>query len=303
MKAQDIGGSGVRPRVSVVISTYKRAGLVSRAVSSALGQTIRDLEVIVVDDYSPDETGNVIAEICDARVRYLRHEKNKGLPAARNTGIAVARAEFVAFLDDDDEWVPEKIERQLNVVGRFDAVLCGALINGRRVKIHPRSEVTVDDLRGGNEFDPSSLLIRTAVVRELGFDEGLRQGEDWDVFIRIAQRQSIVYIAEPLLLYNDGGHARMTNEARNLSIPDIEKSIAVVHKHRDFFGPYWFRYHVADTYLAYIASRRGKLRMIRAAIARCGVQVVVAVLWRKISGRIAARLRAPRKIQPPYSRV
>lgn len=274
------------PMVSVVIPTYKRARLIPQAIKSVLQQTYQNFEIIVVDDCSPDDTREVVTAIADQRVRYLRHDTNKGLPAGRNTGIDAARGKYTAFLDDDDEWHPEKLEIQLKAIEKHDAVLSGALINNRRVKLHRRFVVTVDDLRKGNEFDPSSLLAKTSVLKALRFDESLRQGEDWDAFIRIAQKYSIGYVAKPLLLYNDGGHERMTNQAKNLSISDLEKRMPVLHKHRPFFGPYWFRYHVADTYLAYIASRRNKVAVIRHAIARCGIMPVLSVLWRKVTSRV-----------------
>lgn len=271
--------------VSVIIPTYRREEFVGRAIRSVLGQSFGDLEVIVVDDGSPDNTRAVIGSIRDDRVRYVRHKRNKGLPAARNTGIMVAKGRYIAFLDDDDEWMPEKLGKQLGAIDGYEAVLCGVLVNEKYVKIHSRCEVTIEDLRRGNEFDPSGLLIRTSVMREMRFDEALRQGEDWDAFIRIAQRMPIAYVAESLLRYNDGGHERMTNEAHNLSGPDLEKRMAVIHKHRDFFGPYWFRFHMADTYLSYIGSRKGKLKNIGCAVARCGFRPVIAVLWRKLLSR------------------
>lgn len=280
-------GKAVIPTISVVISTYKRAGLVPRAIQSVLQQTYQDFEIIVVDDCSPDNTREVVMAIPDKRILYLRHDINKGLPAGRNTGIDASRGMYVAFLDDDDEWHPEKLEIQLKAIEGHDAVLSGALINNTRVKLHSRIIVTVDDLRKGNEFDPSSLLAKTSVLRDLRFDESLRQGEDWDAFIRIAQKYSIGYVAEPLLLYNDGGHERMTNQAKNLSILELENRMPVIHKHRSFFGPYWFRYHVADTYLAYIATRQNKVAVIRYAVARCGILPVLSALWRKLASKVS----------------
>jgi glycosyltransferase involved in cell wall biosynthesis len=275
-----------KPLVSIVIATYKRAGLVLRAIQSVLQQTYQNYEIIVVDDCSPDNTRDAVLMCPDPRVRYLRHETNKGLPAGRNTGIDAARGVYIAFLDDDDEWRPEKLEREYAAIQNHDAVLCGALVNNIRVKLHNRPVVTLDDLRTGNEFDPSSLLAKTSILRELRFDENLRQGEDWDAFIRIAQKYSIGYVPEPLILYNDGAHERMTNQAKSLSLAELEKRLPILHKHRTFFGPYWFRYHVADTYLGYISARQDKIAIIRYAAARCGIIPVLFVLWRKIISKV-----------------
>jgi glycosyltransferase involved in cell wall biosynthesis len=103
------------PSVSVIIPTYNRQHMVDRALGSVLNQTYRDVEVIVVDDCSSDDTEQVIARIDDTRIRYMRHEINRGAPAARNSGFAAARGMYVAFLDSDDEWLPEKLEKQLNL--------------------------------------------------------------------------------------------------------------------------------------------------------------------------------------------
>ena len=101
------------PVVSVVISTYNRQEKLKRALASVLGQTLRDIEVIVVDNASTDATEEVVRNVKDLRVRYIRHDSNKGGPAARNTGIKHARAPYIALLDDDDEWMPQKLEKQV----------------------------------------------------------------------------------------------------------------------------------------------------------------------------------------------
>lgn len=277
----------MNPKVSVIIPTYKRAHLVTRAIASVRNQTFQDFEIIVVDDCSPDDTKSAVMAVGDPRIRYLRHERNKGLPSGRNTGIAAAHGEYIAFLDDDDSWLPEKLERQLHVVDGYGAVLCGALINGEYIKIFRGKEVSLDDLRKGNEFDPSSLLVDASILRQVGFDESLRQGEDWDAFIRLAQVCRIRYLAEPLLLYDDGDHERMTNAAKQLSVPDLEARMPVLHKHKAFFGPFWYRFHIADTYLSYIAVRKGKFQMVRVAARRCGWLPVAVVFWRKAISKLS----------------
>jgi glycosyltransferase involved in cell wall biosynthesis len=281
--------AGVRPRVSVVIATYNRAGMVGTAIRSVLDQTHADLELVVVDDCSPDDTRRVVQAIHDPRVRYLRHPSNRGLPAGRNTGIRAARGEFVAFLDDDDTWRPTKLERQLKAVEGADAVLCGAVIEGRGVKTFERVQVTCARLRRGNRFDPSSLLVRTSVIADVGFDESLRFGEDWDAFIRIAERGAIAYLPEPLLVYNDGGHQRMTNEGRFTAI-DLQDRLRVLDKHRGFFGEYWYRYHCADNSLSYISSRSGRATTLLRTARRHGARPVAHVL----ASRVAARMSAVR---------
>lgn len=267
--------------VTVIIPTYKRPHLLVRAINSVLNQTYENLEVLVVDDHSQDETQSVVRAVIDPRVRYVGHDVNKGLPAVRNTGIRAARGEYIAFLDDDDEWREDKIEKQLLNIKEYDAILCMGIWKGYPLRLHYRAEITSDDLRRGS-FNPSSALIRTDVLRNVMFDESLRQGEDWDAFIRIAQRYSIAWLPDPLLLYNEGEHPRITNEGRDHSWSQLEKRLAILHKHREFFGERWYKFHLADSLLIYIGSRSDRLGCLINAMNRCGVVPVAAALFARI---------------------
>lgn len=275
--------------VTVIIPTYKRADLVPRAIASVLAQTYRDFEILVVDDCSPDNTRAVVHAITDPRVRYVRHERNLGLPAGRNTGIRAANGEYIAFLDDDDEWKPNKLERQLAVMQDYDAVLCATQVNGARATRYSKERVTLADLRRGNRFAPSGLLVRTSVLRDLWFDETLRVGEDWDAYIRMASKYRIGYVREPLVVYYQQGQTSMTSEAKDLSIEDIERRMPILHKHERFFGPFWMKYHVAFYLLSFIGQRRGRAKHIGYALGRCGVIPVVAVLLHKLGGKVVER--------------
>jgi len=275
-----------KPLVTVIIPTYKRASLVLRAIRSVQNQTYKNLEIIVVDDASPDDTEEVVKSFADTRVRYIRHERNRGLAAAgRNTGIRAAHGKYIAFLDDDDQWRDTMVEKQLESIKTNDAVLCAARMDSGGIKRHTGTVVTLTDLRKGSDFDPSSLMAKTTVLRECTFDEQLRHGEDWDLFIRIAEKYAIGYVEEPLLFYNDGGHDRITNEAVNLQAAGLEQRTHVLLKHRKFFGPFWFDYHMANVLLIYVGSRRGMFRQFAYAIRRCGIVPVGMVLFGKIKRR------------------
>ena len=104
------------PRVSVVIPTYNRAGLLPRAVASVLAQTWTEFELLIVDDHSTDGTPAAIARFADGRIRSFRHPRNSGQSKALNTGIGHARGDYLAFLDDDDEWLPGKLAAQVAVL-------------------------------------------------------------------------------------------------------------------------------------------------------------------------------------------
>jgi len=101
------------PNVSVIVATYNRANFIDRAIKSILNQIYQDFEIIIVDDGSSDNTEEIIKGYKDKRIIYIKHKKNQGISTARNTGIKRAKGEYIAFLDSDDEWFPEKLERQV----------------------------------------------------------------------------------------------------------------------------------------------------------------------------------------------
>ncbi|QRV15892.1 glycosyltransferase [Haloterrigena salifodinae] len=218
------------PRVSVVIPTYDRAETLPRAIDSALAQTIDDLEVVVVDDGSTDETPSVLADYDDPRVRPVVHATNQGANVARNTGIEHARGEYVAFLDSDDEWRPEKLERQLDALeGRSEewvGVYCdstyelsGANDRLRGVAASALARSDDEPVRGGgeeligpilaDEVQPgagSTLLVRTDVAREVGgFDEELDRFQDPEFCLRVLKAGKLAYVDEPLVVREETG--------------------------------------------------------------------------------------------------
>src|SRR5262245_45342203 len=103
-------------RVSVIIPTHNRADFLRGALSSVLNQTYQNFEIIVVNDASTDDTAKVVAAFEDERIRFIRHDTNKGGSAARNTGILASKCDYIAFLDDDDEWLPDKLRKQMEIL-------------------------------------------------------------------------------------------------------------------------------------------------------------------------------------------
>ena len=203
--------SGMAPTVSVIIPTYNRAHLVGRAIRSVLNQTYQDFEIIVVDDGSTDNTEEVVKSFNDPRIRYIRHEKNRGGSAARNTGIRAARGEYIAFLDSDDEWLPEKLAKQLPVFEKDST--CGAvytdllyMLPDGSVKLcqnyRPEGWILKKLLSSNVVGTTSSVIVRRECFEKIGlFDESLPSCQDWDMWIRIAKRYSFRKIPEPLTKY------------------------------------------------------------------------------------------------------
>jgi glycosyltransferase involved in cell wall biosynthesis len=270
-----------RPLVSVVMPTYNRASLLDRAIRSALNQTYNNLEIIVVDDASSDETPDVVKAFQDQRVRYIRHETNRGGSAARNTGIRNATGEFIAFLDDDDEWEPEKTVQQLEAMGRYDVVLCTSNESGRGTsKFDSKTTVNLDDLRRGDFTAGGTgvLMARSAVLKETLFDEILPKYQDWDLFIRLAQKCEIGYLNMRLVRYNEGAHHRISNKILTLPAPVLEKQLQMLEKHREFFGSVWYRRHMSRAILYGIKHRPDKYSHILYAVRRYGMMPVMGAL-------------------------
>jgi len=231
------GTTGDPPRVSVVIPAYKRADVLPRAIDSALAQTMADLDVIVVDDGSPDDTESVVRAYDDPRVRYVAHETNRGVSAARNTGIDAARGAYVAFLDSDDEWLPRKLERQLTVldakgpdwIGVYcDYATVGGGLGARLAALLSERVFRAGAPReGGRELADallsmrvfmgpgSTLLVAHDALDGLAFDEGLSIYEDWDLVLRLLARGKLAHVAEPLAVVHDTGDAPADAYARN----------------------------------------------------------------------------------------
>ena len=186
------------PSVSVVIPTYNRGQLLEQAIQSVLDQTYRDLELIVVDDGSTDDTRRRVVAVADDRVRYI-HQRNAGLAGARNTGIREARGDYVAFLDDDDVWMAEKLERQMAIMQsrpNVAVVHCGFRfvdLEGNPVSMEyrrpPSRGSLYEDLMYANVISGSgsAAVVRARCFIDAGtFDPTLRAREDQDMWRRLA---------------------------------------------------------------------------------------------------------------------
>ena len=203
------------PKVSVVIPTYNRQRLVQDTIDSVLRQTYGDLEVVVIDDGSTDDTRQVLQDRYGTRIRYV-YQPNQGESVARNHGIALAGGEYVAFVDSDDLWHPQKIERQVEVFGADPGVGLVSTqaywINYQGLKLRKTpdgrgrqgdaiawGELVLDNVIAGG--GSSALIRKECLKRTGGFDQGIRFGEEWDLWIRIAHDFRIYQIPIPLVYY------------------------------------------------------------------------------------------------------
>jgi len=194
------------PVVSVVIPAYNRAATISRAIQSVLAQTYQDFELIVVDDGSTDSTCDVVATMPDHRIRLLHHEENLGAAAARNTGMTASNGKYIAWLDSDDEWLPEKLSIQLQAL-KLSAPNEKACYTAYELIEKDISRIYIPEhsdykklFLGCDQAPGSSLLFERSVLDEVGFlDISLRRYEDWDWLLRYCANYHLIAVDQPLV--------------------------------------------------------------------------------------------------------
>jgi glycosyltransferase involved in cell wall biosynthesis len=222
------------PLVSIIIPTYNRASWLLEAVESVFEQTVRDFELIIIDDGSTDDTAESLKK--SARPFMYRFQENQGVSHARNQGLLSARGKWIAFLDSDDLWLPKKLESQLRFLSENpEACICQTeeiwIRNGRRVnpgKKHQKfsGDVFVPSLKLCL-VSPSAVMIRNDLFEQVGlFDETLPACEDYDLWLRIAARFPIFLLDQPLVIKR-GGHpdqlSRTTQALDRLRIQSLVK--------------------------------------------------------------------------------
>jgi glycosyltransferase involved in cell wall biosynthesis len=206
------------PLVSVIIPTYKRSEFLPRAIQSVLDQTYRNIEIIIVDDNDGDnyyrENTRFVLEQRFEKVafKYLKHEKNKGQAAARNRGIKESFGEFIAFLDDDDEWLPTKLEKQVKLIQSlpedYGIVSCGwnliHSVNNYNREVYPKARGDLRKILGVNHFSPPSMVVvkKKYLDQVEGFDECLVPSEDTELYYRLSFLCKFNFVPEILVNYN-----------------------------------------------------------------------------------------------------
>ena len=232
------------PKVSVVTPTHNRAELLRTAITSVLGQTFKDWEMIIVDDHSKDNTPEVVENFADERVKYLKNIEKNGPSIARNLAISAASGEYIAFLDDDDEWLPQKLKKQIGILDSCPSKIGGIYSNRLMIDKHTGNTYSenpeVDTLRGNllnqlmikNPIHTSTLIIRKACIDKIGgFDEGMRYMEDRDLFMRLSMHWDIEYVDEPLTKAYYHGKAHLS---RNLEGQTHGREI-ILNRYRQLF--------------------------------------------------------------------
>lgn len=222
------------PEVSVVVPTHNRSAWLRLTLASVLSQRNVDIEIIVVDDGSTDDTAKTVASLTDSRVRLLRHERALGVAVARNHGAAEARGDWLGFIDDDDLWAPEKLTRQLEVAaaGGRTWIYSGSVNVDNELRVlaavRPPPPPDVARLVPRRNVIPgggSNVIVRREAFERVGtFDPRLRNTEDWEMWIRLARDGPPDWVPEPLLAY------RVHSSNASLDIDEIFAGVALIER-------------------------------------------------------------------------
>ena len=250
------------PFFTVVIPTHNRSALLKRAIESVLNQTFSDFELIIVDDYSSDNTSSVVKSFTDKRISYMLNNRTKGACGARNTGIFAANGKWIAFLDDDDVWLPEKLDYQQRVAktqGGSIGLICTDYVifkgEGRKpvfFKNRPSGWVRDKILVGECIGCLSSTCIRKDILVNIdGFDEAFPSSQDQDLWLRTSAVAEFCSVPKTLVqMHQDnrkeriGQNARMKLDGylifRNKYAELINESLRLRHRHESRIFTYAF---------------------------------------------------------------
>lgn len=209
------------PIVSVILPTYNREHLIKRAIVSVLNQSYQNFELIIVDDASTDNTYKIVNAFGNARISYIRHLKNKGAAEARNTGLKLSKGRFIAFQDSDDEWLPTKLEQQVQLLSQSSAKIGGVYSSFWQIKegkkylfpskltklasylpaTHRKLEGNIhQSLLRGNLITLQTVLLKKDCFEKVGlFDKMMPPLEDWEFFLRFSKHYHFIHIKNPLV--------------------------------------------------------------------------------------------------------
>jgi glycosyltransferase involved in cell wall biosynthesis len=282
--------------VSTIIPTYNRANLITEALDSVLAQTFPNVEVIVVDDGSTDATSEVLARY-GGRIRVI-YQRNAGPAAARNRGIAAANGEFIAFLDSDDLWLPEKLERQVNLLERLgNGVPC--CLSNIRLSYENRELTSFEiawlnpAINEGVWRNPDEVLatrfvlfnqgvvVRHDVLEEMGgFDERFWLLEDYDLALRLSVKGDWAFVRDPLVIWRESATSSLSRDAaqddrrwKQPLVDILEKQLrGASGEARDDRREKWLRHEVKRARRQLSVARIGQMSFAGASILSKGLE-------------------------------
>lgn len=238
----------LRPLVSVVIPTYNRGYLIERTINSVLSQTYTNFELLIVDDASTDNTEQIISNIHDKRLNYIRLEQNTNGTKPRNIGIQNSKGDFIAFLDSDDEWLPNKLEKQLNFINQLNSeeFLCftgliknnGVIEEPTKQRVLRNNEDIMDYiLIEDNLVQTSTYMLPAKIAKKVEFNPTVKKHQDWDFCLRLKKQDvEFIYYPENLTVWNiDARDDRITSNTKyNYSLDWYNNSKSYLSKRAQY---------------------------------------------------------------------
>lgn len=252
--------------VSVVIPTHNRSELIENAVKSVLKQTYTNFEIIIVDDASADNTESIVKSINSEKITYIKIKESRGGNYARNLGAKNSKGSFIAFLDDDDEWLPNKLETQMKIFAKNPQI--GLIYTGAEI-IYKNNKYIREPKKEGNLSKTilmrnfigttSSVVVRKEIFNMAGgFDNEMPALQDYDLWIRICQITNIGFVREPLIKYYN--HANINQITDNLS--KIQIGIERIdHKYKELISQLSKREQKKRIFQRYNGFGKRKLRI------------------------------------------
>jgi glycosyltransferase involved in cell wall biosynthesis len=228
--------------ITVVIPTYNRANKIKKSIDSVLEQTYPVDEIIIVDDFSTDQTEQVVRSFNSEKIKYVVNSFKKGANGARNTGIMLAKGQYIAFQDSDDRWLPEKIAKQYQYMiehPSVDLCFCSMNLIGSKHGILPKRQVKPKEmatqLEKGNFISTQTIFTKNNVAKSILFDEDLKRFQDWDFVLRVAREYNIHHLNEILVEVE-------------VQEDSISKTINEVEALKEFFAkyPYLTKTHLVN---------------------------------------------------------
>lgn len=271
-----------KPLVSIVIPTHNRCNILKRAVVSAINQTYQNIEIIVVSDGSQDNTDSVMEELLkqDARLRYYPYAPAQGGNHARNVGIEKSAGEYIAFLDDDDEWYPEKIQKQVAIMEEDDKIglVCtgvNCIYEGRKngclfvpdAEYDSSKKILIKNCVGST----TTVMLRKTVLEKSGlFDEKVVAMQDYDLWIRVCQYTKVGVVKEACLNY----YIAFANKQISQYTDKSERATQyLINKYKDLFDTLTIEERNTRFYLFYRALIKKAIKNKEPKIARKYIKI------------------------------
>ncbi|MBJ2135080.1 glycosyltransferase family 2 protein [Paraglaciecola chathamensis] len=275
--------------VSCIITTFNRPDLVSFAIDSVLKQSYTCVELFIINDCSTKSYSDVIEKYSRyTNVSFHRNENNLGLSASRNKGLSLSNGKYIAFLDDDDIWLPSKLKEQVNILREYpDYVACSSShIESESNKLvkNTKDTVSLNDLLGANIIGPpSKVLVKKSRIESIRFDENAKHAEDWDFYLQLLIMGPIYMLEQPLIIYNTSHFGRMTTGFSSLSIEDIQVKSNMTYKNKELIGDKNFRFRMASYYFAGFLKRKNKTKFLLNIIKEVGLAMTISTFLKMTS--------------------